>query len=207
MKQQEKTKRTRDRILSAAVEEFGKKSYEAASMNSICEGSNLSKGLVYHNFKSKDGLYLECVKICYNEMIEYLGANARDFADVRESLQHLLFLREEFFRKNPLYSNIFFHTILQPPKHLIGEIREIREAFDAFNMGFYRRLLTHVQLREGVTEDLALEYFSIFTEIFNEYFQRRVEGNRDYRDLIEAHEGKLSKTFEILLYGIAKEGT
>ncbi len=36
MKQEEKTKRTRERILEAALTEFGTKRYEAASISSIC---------------------------------------------------------------------------------------------------------------------------------------------------------------------------
>ena len=37
MKQQEKTQKTIERIISSAVEEFGSKNYDAASINSICD--------------------------------------------------------------------------------------------------------------------------------------------------------------------------
>ena len=57
MKQQEKTQRTRERILEAAVVEFGTKSYEAASINAICARSGVPKGLLYYHFPSKDALY------------------------------------------------------------------------------------------------------------------------------------------------------
>ena len=64
MKQQEKTQKTRERILAAALEEFGRKSYDAAAINSICEAGQIPKGLLYHNFKNKDQLYLACVALC-----------------------------------------------------------------------------------------------------------------------------------------------
>ena len=51
MKKQEKTQKTKERILAAALEEFGSKSYDAASVNSICEAGQIPKGLIYHNFK------------------------------------------------------------------------------------------------------------------------------------------------------------
>lgn len=47
MKQQEKTQKTRERILAAALAEFGSKSYDAASINSICEAGGIPKGLLY----------------------------------------------------------------------------------------------------------------------------------------------------------------
>ena len=52
MKQEEKTKRIRERILEAALTEFGTKRYEVASISSICSENHLSKGLLYHNFGS-----------------------------------------------------------------------------------------------------------------------------------------------------------
>ena len=78
MKQEEKTKRTRERILEAALTEFGTKRYEAASISSICSKNHLSKGLLYHNFGSKDELYLYCVRYVYDRTLEYgAGAESR----------------------------------------------------------------------------------------------------------------------------------
>lgn len=62
MKKQEKTQKTKERILAAALQEFGTKSYDTASINSICEIGKIPKGLIYHNFEGKDELYLLCVK-------------------------------------------------------------------------------------------------------------------------------------------------
>ena len=69
MKKQEKTQKTKERILAAALQEFGTKSYDTASINSICEIGKISKGLIYHNFKGKDELYLLCVKKSYDELV------------------------------------------------------------------------------------------------------------------------------------------
>ena len=45
---------TYEKILDAAITEFGTKSYETASLNTVCSENNISKGLLYHHFKSKD---------------------------------------------------------------------------------------------------------------------------------------------------------
>ena len=62
MKKEEKTELTKKKILSAALQEFGSNGYRGASLNAICE-SGTPKGLLYHNFKNKDALYLSCVKL------------------------------------------------------------------------------------------------------------------------------------------------
>jgi hypothetical protein len=67
--------------------------------------------------------------------------------------------------------------------------------------------LNCLTLRDGITKELALEYFLAASEMFNSYFQKIAEQNGDYRELIDDHEGRLSAIFDIMLYGVAKEPT
>ena len=62
MKQREKTELTVQRILSAAIAEFGVNGYAGGAVNNICK-AGINKGLIYHNFKGKDELYLTCLHI------------------------------------------------------------------------------------------------------------------------------------------------
>lgn len=107
MKKQEKTQKTKERILAAALEEFGSKSYDAASVNSICEAGQIPKGLIYHNFKGKDELYLLCVKSCYDEMMAALEVHSFEILDAKESLQNFLMVRQRFFKKTRTMQTFF----------------------------------------------------------------------------------------------------
>ena len=207
MKKQEKTQKTRERILAAAFEEFGSKSYDAASVNSICEEGQIPKGLVYHNFKGKDELYLLCVKICYDEMIAALKAQPFEIRNAKEGLQSFLMIRQRFFQENPRHANIFFNAVLQPPKHLTQELTQLRGELDEYFSQCYFAVLDCLTLRCGITREMALEYFLATSEMFNRYFQKKAEQNGDYRELIKDHEGRLSAIFDIMLYGVAKEPT
>lgn len=207
MKKQEKTQKTKERILAAALKEFGSKSYDAASVNSICEAGQIPKGLIYHNFKGKDELYLLCVKSCYDEMLTALEAQPFEILDAKESLQNFLMVRQRFFQENPNYANIFFNAVLQPPKHLAQELTQLRREVDEYFSQCYLAVLNCLTLRDGITKELALEYFLVASEMFNSYFQKKAERNGDYRELIDDHEGRLSAIFDIMLYGVAKEPT
>lgn len=205
MKQQEKTQKTRERILAAALEEFGRKSYDAAAINSICEAGQIPKGLLYHNFKNKDQLYLACVALCYERMTAYMKAHAEDTGDARRALQSFLLTRQRFFAENPHLANIFFNTVLYPPRHLQQDLALLRRDFDAYLTQRYRAILAHLTLREGISTEMALDYFSAIQEMFNSYFQKRAQAEGDYHALIGDHEDKLSGMMDILLYGIARE--
>ena len=47
------------RIIESAITLFATNGYENTSVAAICEHSNVSKGLVFHHFKNKDGLLRE----------------------------------------------------------------------------------------------------------------------------------------------------
>lgn len=51
----------RVKILDAAMEEFTEKGYQAASTNKICAKAEVSKGLIFHYFGSKEKLYIAAV--------------------------------------------------------------------------------------------------------------------------------------------------
>ena len=56
-------------ILHAAIIEFGKAGYKAASTNEIIKNAKVSKGLLFHYFTDKENLY----KACYAYVIEKYG--------------------------------------------------------------------------------------------------------------------------------------
>lgn len=47
----------------------------ASSINTICAARDVSKGIIYHYFKSKDDLFLACVEECFQLLTDYLKTN------------------------------------------------------------------------------------------------------------------------------------
>lgn len=205
MKKEEKTRRTYERILAAAIEEFGTKSYESASLTTLCNENQISKGLIYHNFKNKDELYLKCVEECFGKMTSYFKSREYKADSVQESIQRLFEAREQFFKENPQFCHIFFDTVLQTPGHLQQEIHRLRQEYDAFYLDCFRSLLEQIQLRDGISIEAAMEYFMVFLEMFNGYFQNKSGGKDDIHALIEDHEVNLSRILDIMLYGVAEK--
>lgn len=205
MKKEEKTRRTYERIMAAAIVEFGTKNYDNASLTTLCNENQISKGLVYHNFKNKDEIYLKCVEQCFREMTAYLKKQEYQNDSIQKSIHNLLNIRQQFFEEHPYYCNIFFNVVLQTPEHLRDEIHTIRKEYDDYYVNCFRELLQQMQLRDGITIDTAIEYFLIFLEMFNGYFQNKSCEKGDIHALMEDHEVNLSKILDIMLYGLVKE--
>ena len=53
MKREEKSENSKERIIKAALEEFGQNGYVAASTNNMCKNHDISKGLLFHHYKKQ----------------------------------------------------------------------------------------------------------------------------------------------------------
>ena len=58
MNQAEKSQRSRERILEAALQLFSSQGYRATSVRDIAAGAGVSTGNVYHHFPDKEAIYL-----------------------------------------------------------------------------------------------------------------------------------------------------
>ncbi|SET63796.1 TetR/AcrR family transcriptional regulator [Lacrimispora sphenoides] len=200
MKKEEKTERTKQKILAAAMEEFGTNGYAGASLNNICS-VGIPKGLLYHNFKNKDSIYLACVGQCFSTLTEYLRA-----ADIGSDLQKYMDARLRFFHEHEKETRLFFETIFQPPEALCDQLTDLRQEFDQLNAELYQKILDSLKLRQGVTREEAMSYFVIMQNMFNGYFSSPACRNMSFSDRMTAHETNLTILLDFMLYGIVERG-
>lgn len=205
MEQKEKSRISREKILTAAIKEFGTHGYDTSSLNSICAEHKIAKGLIYHHFKNKEELYLICVRECFDRLVEYIEEFSGQESDIEKNMQEYFGARVSFFREYPYFGRIFLETTLYPPKDLRVEIKAIKKSFDEFNTQRFRGILELASLRKEVTFDEALSYFCIYQEMVNGYFQNLLTYEADNETCLEMHEKKLPKLMDMMLYGIVKE--
>lgn len=205
MKREEMNKVMHSKIIQSAIQEFNEKSYEKASMNHICQIGQISKGIIYHYFKDKDELYLECIKICFETLVMYYQKNL--FVDMNhdEGMKIYMQLRIQFFREYPQLRGLFFHAILRTPSHLKEEVKMIKKDFDLLNEKFINSYLQNKILRPGVSFDRALEYYKIMQNAFNDYFRVFIENGEPFDKIVEKHEEEMEKWIDMVLHGIAEE--
>lgn len=84
----ELTAEKRERILNAAMEEFGRHDYKHASTDDIAARAGISKGLLFYYYKNKLSLYLACYRCAMGVMLEQTRAlrmeQNSDFFEVME---------------------------------------------------------------------------------------------------------------------------
>ena len=80
MKQEEKSFLSKGKIIDAAMKLFSEKGYENTTMQDLVQASGMSKGAIYHHFKSKQ----EIVAYLTNEEKERFTNSLRELASCGE---------------------------------------------------------------------------------------------------------------------------
>lgn len=199
MKKAEKTELTVSKILEAALEEFGINGYAGGAINNICK-RGINKGLIYHNFKDKDELYLVCLEKSCQKLVTMVEENSCTC----DQLQYMK-LRMRFFTEYPNEAHIFFEAILQPQEKLRDRIQQILQPFEEINEKIYRSVVSSITLRDGITEEDAIAYFRQMQRMFNGYFSSSAYRYIALDDQIMEHEMNLPELLDFMLYGIAKQ--
>lgn len=201
MKKEEKTEHTRERIIQAAIQEFGSRGYTGTALNALCNTYGISKGLLYHNFDGKDMLYLCCLERCFRDVTMYLKQKE---VEIGRDLKRYMALRFQYFAVNPLYARIFFEAVLQPPSELREEIKKVKSEFEEINRRIYENAISPIKLRAGITKTDAMEYYGLMQEMFNGYFSSPAYAGREFSSVVTEHEERLMKLLDLMIYGIAE---
>jgi TetR/AcrR family transcriptional regulator len=147
----------RTALITAAISEFATAGYLAASTNHIVEAAGVSKGLLFHYFGDKKGLYIEAVQACITEVMrrfdERLGPTS---PDLFERLRQYTLAKWSLIEKDPMIFAFLQEAMTDPP----AELRDALLASTAkITASTYQRLFQDIDtsaFRPGVTVEQAM---------------------------------------------------
>ncbi|WGS64461.1 TetR/AcrR family transcriptional regulator [Marinitoga aeolica] len=115
---------TYEKIIKAAYEIFSTEGYQKASINKIKDKANVSKGAIYHYFKSKEELYLKVLEYFIFEFANTLeNIEFPDLYKIREL--GLIYIEE--YKKNKQMQKFLIDFFLQAM--LNKKIKKIMNVF------------------------------------------------------------------------------
>ncbi|NFL80430.1 TetR/AcrR family transcriptional regulator [Clostridium sporogenes] len=128
----------KEAILKAALEEFATRGYEKASTNKIVEKAGVSKGLLFHYFGNKKGLFI----YVYNYYFEFLKEELymkvdTEERDILERVKKWTMIKMNLIEKYPSIFMLFIKSILNMPKDIKSTLekiqsKETKEAYENF---------------------------------------------------------------------------
>lgn len=209
MTQEERKRRSREEIYRVALEEFGTNGYEKVTMERICTGHGISKGMMYHYYANKDELFLLCVERTFANLKAYLEqAVEREMAgsgevDPVKVIQRYFLLREEYFQRRPLERGIFEVALFRPPKHLLEQILTLRAPVREVNVRLLLWLMERAQIRPGLTRERAVRYLEGMEAVFRSAVDNWTcnEEQPDLHTMLE----RAGEMADLILFGVLRQ--
>lgn len=202
----ERNVEVKNRLLNAAIEEFAEKGYKAASTNIITRRANVSKGLLFHYFKNKEGLYIAC----YEHVLKWSQTQFEDFAEKAKDLDLFEFLREWGLRKiqlaieKPVYAKFLLTVTNSPVKLRQKIIAMIKETLlNSFHV--LSEKIDSIELRQGLSKEDATMFVMIFfdgmTEFYlNQYQDRTIQLPEELDEIKK----QMDKLIDVLKFGLLR---
>lgn len=188
-----------DGLLKVCAREFGENGYEASSTNRIVQAANISKGLFFKYFDSKESLYLFLVKKVMEELgeLQRLGFDSPDIVHRSEELfsRHMAYAQQ-----HPAYYRLAILSAFETAPAIQKKIHAIRSEISAL-------FLPH--LYDGVDWDLyrlpkeqVMEFLS-FVDIGLRHAAIAALGDgSDTADFKTVVRDKLRLTIDVLTVGL-----
>ncbi len=203
MTQEERSQRSRAKILKAALDLFSHRGYGATSMRDIAEKSGASIGSVYHHFTEKEEIFRTLLD-------EYWSASASADFPVNRALAQTAFpdnlealgraSRDSVIQYRPYVALIYVDVVEFEGKHIRKFYADMAHRFQAFIDRQPNRQEIEARLRPGVSAAAAM---MLASRIFLSYFAVEILFG------VENHFGTDSDTAlrevsDILLHGILR---
>jgi len=120
-------------ILVTALELFANKGYHETTISLIAKEAEISKGLIYNYFESKESLLYEIIANGMNELVKDLEINPEKGL-TREELIRYIDITFKKIKENTRFYQLFFSLILQP------------QVFGIFQEKFMKQILPLLEL-------------------------------------------------------------
>ncbi len=165
-----------ERIINAALKEFAQKGYEKASTNEIVKEARISKGLLFHYFKTKKDLFLFlydfCIEILLNEFFRKIDVMEKD---ILIRLRQMTLLKFDLIRKHPEMFDFLMVAYGEDSDDIKKELDERNKGHIATGFKMLFAEFDASKFREGMDIPKAIEVISWTLEGFSKKQQEKIK--------------------------------
>jgi TetR/AcrR family transcriptional regulator len=204
----------KDLIIKVAIEEFVKNGYEKASTDVITKRAGISKGILFHYFKSKKNLYLYLVNYVGELLTEKITEAIKEIQcdDFFERIKEIALAKQKVTAQYLQEAQFFADAFTNPPVAVKKEMEKIiKKHYEPYQKHF---MLEHVfikdliqteKLREDISVDTVIHMTMFIVEqLSNKYLALYKNKQIDIINNPESIIRELNDYLKIVKYGIYK---
>ncbi|MCG3083612.1 TetR/AcrR family transcriptional regulator [Anoxybacillus sp. LAT_35] len=201
-------------IIQTVIEEFVQNGYDNASTDVMTSRAGISKGLLFHYFKSKKNLYLYVVHYAKQLLTEKTmeAVNEIRCNDFFERIKQIVLTKQQIFMKYPRETQLVIDAVANPPKAVKKEMEQLlakhyetyAEDFQLQHI-FLKDLLHKETLRDDVCVETVVRMTMLIVEqLSNKYMQLYKHKQYDPIRQGDLLVRELDEYVDVIKYGIYK---
>lgn len=168
---EKKKRKTREAILNAAIELFGKNGFEATSISQLAQKAGVGKGTVYSYFSTKQDILNAFCEGELEYVHEQLNTKTNPDAPVLEQLVTIFLAEFEYVTRTPEFGRLYMQEMLFPKKEMVLNHKELENKF--LDMIF--PIISRAQQRGELRADMELlhlcgHFFSLFILLVHAWY-------------------------------------
>lgn len=110
--------KTKDLVLSAAIEEFIEFGYYGARMQRIADRAGVNKAMLFYYFSNKEQIYREALGDVFQTIMGRLGALGADSVPLEEKVRQIVSVYIDVFTAHPDYLRLAQYELITGGKNL-----------------------------------------------------------------------------------------
>jgi len=174
----EPKEKRKEKIFEAALRCFNKTGYENTNMDTIAAKAKISKGGLFHYFKSKKQLFLELFQYRVNKYFDQMKLYIKEDADPEDNLRILVKEAGLFLKQNEDFYKFCLEFLSMGVRD--AEIRKIMTEFYKNSIETFKNLIAKGINAGGFDQDLDVEktaraFYLLVMGVFFTYFSVNVD--------------------------------
>ena len=196
----------REDIMRAAIAEFGRVGYVAASTNEIVKNAKVSKGLLFHYFTNKEKLYNACQLHALEQYSQFMAEHITfTSTDLFDRILEALRVKMDFGCKNPEFLALTNRVrYIEDDDSLLKQPESdeyVMQMMQKYTSAFFDGVDT-TQFREGLDLAKVMDYTRLTMEASWARFSHR--HNNDTEAMVRDINSYFAEAEEML--GLLKNG-
>ncbi|GGJ57606.1 AcrR family transcriptional regulator [Anoxybacillus voinovskiensis] len=201
-------------IIRVAIEEFVQHGYDRASTDVITSRAGISKGILFHYFKSKKNLYLYVVTYAKNLLSEKVMEALQRISstDFFARVKEIALAKQRVLAQYPYEAKLAVAAMLTPPAAVKKEMEELlKQHYETYEEAFMlehiflKQLIPTEKLRDDVSVDTVIQMTMAIVDHVSQKYQKQYQMKPfDFLHHSDSILKELDDYFRIIQYGIYK---
>ncbi|MFC7441054.1 TetR/AcrR family transcriptional regulator [Laceyella putida] len=194
----------REKIFQATIKEFADKGYEQASTNQIVQEADISKGLLFHYFGNKKGLFLSTFHYSIERVRAAVVPPMEELSpDFFERQLQFARLKLQLFMKHPLEYRFLLTAYDRVPEEIAIEIKQWKETVRGVNHQLMWEGVDFSRFRKDLPIERLIKWVMVSLEAVGEQWLPRLLAEPDKGLSLLDHSIKdLEEILDILKLGV-----